>query len=250
MSPTTAQATHTVEDFVDFLRALDDEGIEYAIIGGCAVGAYARLRGETVVSADLDIYVRATTLSELLAWATTGHAEVVSRPQPRSVPVAVLKWGGQEINVLTASDGLPPPDVVLRTAREFELEESGLAVLIADPIDILANKLAIKREKDLPHIELLRRFLYEEVVDAFGSEPRARDALEPARRLLTVLQTDVLPSEIAVRLTRLATDPVRRRFLAHRIEDPADLAVLAGLATSDEERNELDAIIAVRRGEA
>ena len=32
--------THTLEDFADFLAALDERGFETVIIGGCAISAY------------------------------------------------------------------------------------------------------------------------------------------------------------------------------------------------------------------
>lgn len=83
--------SRSLDDFVEFLRALQEAGFAYAVIGGCAVGAYARMCGLTVVSADLDIYVSATTLPELLAWAESVAIRVAKRPQTRTVPVAVLE---------------------------------------------------------------------------------------------------------------------------------------------------------------
>src|SRR5262245_52775631 len=65
-------------------------------------------------------------------------------PQPRSVPVALLEWRGREVNLLTGSSGLPPPDVAARAAREFQLGPgTDLAGLIADPFDLLRNKLSL-----------------------------------------------------------------------------------------------------------
>lgn len=111
------QASHALDDFVDFLRILDEEALPFVVIGGCAVGAYARLRGETVLSADLDIYVPAATLEELLGTLEPRGAVVLKRPQARAVPVAVLDWHGKEVNVITRSAGLAEPDVVIRGAR-------------------------------------------------------------------------------------------------------------------------------------
>jgi hypothetical protein len=39
---------HAIERFLDILRVIDGGGFEFAIIGGCAVGVYARLAGEVV----------------------------------------------------------------------------------------------------------------------------------------------------------------------------------------------------------
>lgn len=116
------------------------------MIGGCAVGAYARLIGLTVVSADLDICVTDATLQDVLELARRDGATIRSRPQPRGVPVAFIEWQGREINVLTGSTGLPAAAAVVRAAREFELEALGLVVPLADPFDILAFPRGSRRD--------------------------------------------------------------------------------------------------------
>lgn len=187
------------------------------------MGAYAHLRGETVVSADLDIYVSPQTLDELLSWAQRHGIVVRQRPQPRSVPVAFLEWAGLEINALTWVVGLPDPGVAVRSAREFTLSGAGgIAVPLADPFDLLANKLAVRREKDLPHISILRSFVEEEVVAGFEHET-GRRRLQPARRLLEVLKQRMLPEPLARRLLPLAREPVDFRFLISSVPN-AELA--------------------------
>lgn len=56
LSPVPAEKAHDLGDFADFLEQLSANGFEYAVIGGCAVIAYANLLGEELFSADLDIY--------------------------------------------------------------------------------------------------------------------------------------------------------------------------------------------------
>jgi hypothetical protein len=147
-------------------------------------------------------------------------------PQPRSVPVALLEWQGREVNLLTGSSGLPPPDVAARAAREFRLGQgTDLAVLIADPFDLLRNKLAVNRPKDQPHIAILRRFLDEEAVSGLAREKEPRARICAAERLLEVLGTQTLEADLANRLVSLATMPADFRFLAHR----APLSLLQGL---------------------
>lgn len=207
------EALHDLKDFAGFLEQLDAAGIEFAVIGGCAVGAYAHLNDETVLSGDLDIFVTGHALGQLLQWAPRHGIEVHKRPQPRSVPVAVLYWDGKEINALTASSGLPEPEIVVRTAREFRLREHGdFAIPVADPFDLLVNKLAVARDKDLPHIEVLKRFLEEEVVMDFDEEV-GRKRLRAARRYLDALERQTLPAELAERLIPLARLPSDHRFL-------------------------------------
>ncbi len=51
-----------------------------------------------------------------------------------------------EVNALTSSDGLRDPEVVVQTARDFTLSaHANLEVPIADPFELLANKLAVRR---------------------------------------------------------------------------------------------------------
>lgn len=235
-----------IERFLDILGAIEAGGFEFAIIGGCAVGAYARLLGHTVFSEDLDLYVPPEALEELLDYLETVGATVLKRPQPRTAPVAVLDWHGREINILTASTGLPPPIQVVRAIRELELQAHGVVLPLADPFDLLANKLAIRREKDLRHIELLLEFLEDEASSAMASPGSARERLAPSRRLLSVLGTEVLPPVLAERLMRFADQAALRRFLVNRVpEEQQARRVIDG--APEDERAALDAIYARRR---
>jgi hypothetical protein len=218
MSPQTPPTASPLEDYLDLLQALAEHGIEYVVIGGCAVAAYARQVGETVFSNDLDLLVTQPALDRVLAEAASLGLVVEKVPEPRSVPVALLAWRRREINLLTASNGLPPADIEARSAREFESPASGrLPILVADPFDLLRNKLAVNRPKDLPHIEILRRFIVEEAVHAFQDETDPRARIAPAERLLAVFGTQTLDRELASRLIPLARMASDFRFLAHRV---------------------------------
>ena len=210
------EKTHSVADFVDVLAALSDEGFEFVVIGGCAVGAYASLSGDEVYSGDIDLYTTAETLRAMLDWAPRHGGRVVKRPRPRSVQVAVVMWHDKEINFLTETVGLPRPSEAVRLAREFHLREQGdLKILVADPFDLLATKLQLGRPKDKRHAEVLQRFVEEEVVASFREEESPRKRLEPARRLLRVTGASVLPSRVFDRLIPLAKLPPDFRFLVH-----------------------------------
>lgn len=208
---------HAIERFLDVLRVIEAGGFDFAIIGGCAVGAYARLSGHVVISEDLDLYVAPEALEELLDFLETMGATIVKRPQPRSTPVAVLDWHGREINILTASTGLPPPLQVVRSVRELELAAHDVVLPLADPFDLLANKLAVRRDKDLPHILLLMEFLEDEISAAMASPGSPRERLAPARRLLAVLGTETLTEALAERLLPHADEAALRRFLVNRV---------------------------------
>jgi hypothetical protein len=248
--PTSTQKTpSTVDDYVDFFGLLAGLGIEFVVIGGCAVGAYARLLGEQVLSADLDLLVTWRSLETVVADAATIGARVQKLPQPRSVPVALLEWRGKEVNLLTGSSGLPTPDVAARAAREFHLGRgTDLAVLIADPFDLLRllrNKLSVNRPKDQPHIAILRRFLDEEAVGGLTKEKEPRARIGAAERLLEVLGSQTLEDDLADRMVPLAAKPTDFRFLAHRAPVRL-LSELMDRAPHQEIRREVERIAALR----
>jgi hypothetical protein len=198
------------------LEVLARTGTEHVVIGGCAVGAYARLVGGTVTSGDLDLYASyANTEAMLMAVAAAG-GRIVKRARARNVPVAVVDWKGRELNVLNSSTGLQSPEIETQLAREFVLRgRGGLAVLVADPFELLANKLAVDRPKDRPHIAILRRFLEGEVVLAFRDEDVPRKRIAPAARLLRVEKKRALPARLMPVLTKLARVRSDLQFLAN-----------------------------------
>lgn len=248
MSAVPPQAAHDLNDFAELLRLLIEEGFDFTVIGGCAVAAYARLMGVESRSVDLDFLITQEGLTELLAWAPAHGLRVVKRPRPRNIPVAFLETpDGKEVNALTSSMGLPEPEIVNRTARRFVLSaHSDLEVPLADPFDLLANKLAVARDKDRPHIEILRRFVEAEVVEAFTREQDPRARLAPARRLLEVSGSDTLPEALAGRLIELAKTPADYRFLVGRV--PAEEQANRLVERADESiRPQLVPILASRR---
>jgi hypothetical protein len=216
------EKTRTVEDFAELLAALEKEGFDYAVIGGCAVGAYAHLRGEQVLTMDLDLIASPSVVDEIMNWAPKHGLTVNKRPQPRSIPTAFLTWNGKEINILSYSHGLPSPEDTIRAARVFELRShGGTEVPIADCYHLLENKLNVNRPKDQPHIEILRRFIEEEIVAAFESEKDPRARLNPARNLLRITKSRFLPEPLSARLIPLARTAPDLRFLANAVATDA-----------------------------
>jgi hypothetical protein len=247
VSAQTKKTASALEDYLGLFRALEALGVEFVVIGGGAVGAYARLVGDTVFSDDLDIFVTHRALETVVTDAAAVGARVHKLPAPRSVPVAVLEWNGREINLITSTNGLPPPDVVARTAREFRIgDPASLSVLIADPFDLLRNKLAVNRPKDQPHILILKKFLEEEAVHGFREETDPRARIGTAERLLEVLGKQTLEQPLADRLLPLAQVPVDFRFLAHRLPTAEMVQQLMQAAPSDAVKTTVATIAATR----
>ncbi len=248
MSTPAEKNAHTLEAYGELLDALLGAGYEFSVIGGCAVGAYGRLRGEVVLSRDLDLYAVPRSLHDLLQAAPSHGMRVISRPQPRSVPTAYLTWKGMDVNVLTESIGLPSPEVALRTARIFKLSKvRGLEVPLADPFDLLRNKLRIRRPKDEAHIRVLRAFLEEEVVAAFEREKVPRERLAPARRLLDVCGARRLPDPLFERLLPLAKSRTDLGFLMDQAPTAAQARRVLERAAGDSDlHRHLDRILRSR----
>lgn len=243
MPAESADTASSLGDYLDLFEALGGLGVEFVVIGGCAVGAYARLLGEAVFSRDLDLFVTQRALEAVVADGAAIGVRVDKLPSPRSVPVALLDWRGREVNLITATEGLSPPDVEARVAREFVVGTGrDLTVLIADPFDLLRNKLAVNRAKDQPHVALLRRFIDEEVVNAFIEEQEPRARIGPAERLLEVLRAQTLEETLAARLVPLARQPADYRFLAHRAPTHSMLRELVSRSPSDDVRVTIERI--------
>lgn len=97
--------------------------------------------------------------------------------------MAVVEWRGKELNLLTAAQGLPTPERVADATRVFELANRGATVYLADPFDLLANQLSVRRPKDDAHVEVPRSFVEQEIASEFRGSGRGRSRLAGARRL-------------------------------------------------------------------
>lgn len=149
--------------------------------------------------------------------------------------------------MLTSSPGLPPPETEARVAREFELhQQPGFSVLLADPFDLLANKLAVDRPKDRPHVELLHRFLAEEIVFAFREEDDPRQRLAPARQWLRTTGAHRLEEALGERLLPLARMPAEFRFLTQRLATAAQVEALLARAPTPDLAAELRVLVGKR----
>ncbi len=247
MSPSPREDARSLEDYASFLRLLTEAAIPFSVIGGCAVGAYAHVRGLELFSHDLDLYTTPEDLRRVVELVRRKGVLIRSVPRPRNVPVAAFDWEGKPVNVLSSSVGLPEATRVSASAREFKFRSSpGVSVPLADPYDLLANKLAVNRPKDRPHVTVLRAFIEEEIVDAFRSESVPRRRFLPARRYLEVTGDRVLSEAIVARLMPLARLATDYRFLASQVSTRTRAAALVRRAPA-RLREELHQILAGRR---
>jgi predicted nucleotidyltransferase len=140
-------------DFLEFLRALNANGVEFVIVGGYAVIHYGHVRA----TGDLDVFVNPTeeNSSRILAalsefgwhdpsleadyFAHPGQMYIMGRPPVR-------------IDVITRIDGVTFGDAYRDRVREV-IEDVPVAFLSLE--HLRANKLASARNKDLGDLDAL-----------------------------------------------------------------------------------------------
>lgn len=142
-------------DFVDFLRLLTEKGVDYLIIGGFAVGYYGYIRN----TGDFDIWIRLTDENAYLA--AEALDEFGYAPKEQSLPY--LREGGKILRM-----GMPPFRLEVSTlidGVEFEdcykrrrtVEHEGIIINFIGYADLIANKKASGRLKDLADVEELEK---------------------------------------------------------------------------------------------
>lgn len=140
-------------DFVDMLSALSEAGAEYLVVGAHALAAHGTPRA----TGDLDIWVRPTSDNAARVW----RALMVF-----GAPLTELSEADLREPDIVFQIGLPPSRVDLLTsisgvewAQAWEgrisAQISGLEIPVLGRAELIANKRAAGRAKDLADIEAL-----------------------------------------------------------------------------------------------
>ncbi len=142
-------------DFVEILQELSASGAEFLVVGAHALAAYDRPRA----TGDLDIWVRATPENARLVWSALvrfGAPLHALSVEDLSAPGITYQMGvaPYRIDILTAISGVTFEDA-WRNRRE--VENNGVHYAVIGKDDLIANKLATGRPKDLLDVENLRR---------------------------------------------------------------------------------------------
>lgn len=142
-------------DFKDLLAELDRAGAEFALVGGYAVGHWAKPRA----TKDLDV---------LISGAPDNLARVASALEKFGAPPNVVRaarnmseeevvYLGVEpvrIDLLRRIDGVDTHGVLERCVR---VEIGGLSLRVIALQDLIANKRASGRPQDLADVAVLER---------------------------------------------------------------------------------------------
>lgn len=141
-------------DFKDFLKLLNSKKIEYLLIGGYAVGYYGYPRA----TADMDIWI---AIGKENAKKVTAAIKIFGMDIPdlkESLflePGKIIRMGNPpiRIEVLTKISGV---DFKQCYARRKETLIDGIRVKIISFKDLLKNKKASGRHKDINDLENLK----------------------------------------------------------------------------------------------
>jgi predicted nucleotidyltransferase len=141
--------------FREFLKLLIDNGIRFVVVGGYAVGihGFPRYTGDmdVFVAVDADNAARLKRVFELFGFDDLGLAEDDFRQAD-----SVIEIGREptKIQVLTGIDGVDFADAY---ANRIEVDLDGLQVPFLGFEDLLRNKKASARSKDLIDVDELER---------------------------------------------------------------------------------------------
>lgn len=143
------------EDFKDLLRLLNSKSVKYLLIGGYAVIAHGHPR----LTNDLDVVVANDELNierVLETLVEFGFPSVIESPHPFSEPKSVVRMGVEpvKIEILNYLEGV-------RFEEAYERRETRPAEDIKFDLislnDLLLNKTAVGRDKDVLDVKELRR---------------------------------------------------------------------------------------------
>lgn len=139
-------------DFSEFLNLLNSEGVEYLLLGGYAVAYY----GVPRATGDMDIWFDPAPANTVRLVAVLRKFGLPAEITPEQLQVAdrVFRIGHPplRIELLTRISGL---DFSEAFARRRIIDISGVPVSLIDRDDLLRNKRAAGRRKDLDDVDRL-----------------------------------------------------------------------------------------------
>jgi hypothetical protein len=143
------------EDLKQLLRAFNEHGVEYLVVGGYAVGIYAEPRA----TKDLDLFIRSEVKnSEAVFRALAAYGAPIAGLTPadfRDDPNSVFQIGQPpaRVDILQHIDGVTF-DEAWRQRAEASLDEVDTYVISAG--HLVKNKLQSGRLRDLADVEAIR----------------------------------------------------------------------------------------------
>ena len=143
------------QDFSEFLASLNAVGARYLVVGAYAVAAHGAPRN----TLDLDVFVQPNrTNGKKIAAALTafGFGSLATSPDDFAQPGRILQLGRQplRIDILTSISGV---SWTAAWRGRLRGRYGDVPVSFLGRVELVANKLASGRAKDLGDVESLRR---------------------------------------------------------------------------------------------
>jgi hypothetical protein len=196
----------TLADFKDALIGASEDGAQYALIGGLAVGAWAdrfgvfdvsaggfcgdiEVRGDKAASSLIGIHLKELG-HEILQILNVRRKALGNAPMNYILQIKIKGTGRASVEVL---EKMPLVDVPNEPPRGLVAESGG--VLILDPLSLMIGKIHAfnsrrpgQSDNDAKHLELLRRLL-PAFMDEACERGLADDIRERATALLRILES-------------------------------------------------------------
>ena len=142
-------------NYTDMLKCLNNAGVDYILVGGWAVNLYGYIRA----TVDLDIWILADRANAQRVYAALGEfgAPISDvRPEDFAEDGIIFQIGVApcRIDIITRISGVTYTDA---TNRAVAKEIDGIPVKVISIDDLIANKKASGRTKDLADVEVLER---------------------------------------------------------------------------------------------
>jgi predicted nucleotidyltransferase len=143
------------QDFLEFIGLLESHDVDYLIIGGYAVA----LHGFPRFTGDIDFFVAVNpeNAAKLIdVFKAFGFGEIGINQEDFLQPDFVVEIGREprKIQVLTGIDGVTFSDC---RSRRVEIELQGMNLKFIGKEDLIRNKKASARSKDLIDIDELNK---------------------------------------------------------------------------------------------
>lgn len=168
-------------DFRDLLVALSEEGVEFLLVGAYAVAAHGAPRS----TGDMDVFIRASPENARKVWRALrlfGAPLADVTPEDFENPDLIYQIGIQprRIDVITGISGVEFQEAW--AGRQY-FESDGLTVPVIGLRELLVNKRASGRHKDLEDVKTLEAIESSQAGPPKSSKVRpSRPARRPSRR--------------------------------------------------------------------
>lgn len=145
------------KDYEEMLQCLNEEKVEFLLVGAYAMAAHGYPRS----TMDLDIWVKPSAKNAEAVWRALSNfgaplSQISVEDFKNDDIIFQIGVAPRRIDIITGLTGL---DFSKTFAASIEIDLSGLKIRIPSILDLIKNKKAIGRTKDLADVEALEAIL-------------------------------------------------------------------------------------------